>query len=60
MEKTCGNCVYILYDDDGSAPYCAIKDLYTDVDPQDRACDAWAGMANKEHLQELKNSIRGY
>ena len=62
MEKTCGNCVYMLYDDDGSMPYCAIQDLYTDVDPKDRACESWtaAGKVNEKYLQELKNSIRGY
>ena len=60
MKKTCGNCVFMLDDKDGSAPYCAIKDLYTDVQPTDKACEAWAGTVNKEHLQELKNNIRGY
>ena len=62
MIKTCSNCQFILYDDEGGNPYCAIQDLYTDVNPQDRACDAWAaaGTVNEEHWQELKNSIRGY
>lgn len=60
MIKTCGNCQFILYDDDGSAPYCAIKDLYTDVQPTDEACEAWASAVDEKHLQELKNSIRGY
>lgn len=62
MIKTCGNCQFIIYDDDGSAPYCAIQDLYTDVDPQDRACDAWAasGEVDQKQWQELKESIRGY
>ena len=27
MIKTCGNCQFILYDDEGGTPYCAIQDL---------------------------------
>lgn len=60
MKKTCGNCVFMLDDKDGSNPYCAIKDLYTDVQPADKACEAWESAVNEKHLQELKNSIRGY
>lgn len=62
MIKTCGNCQFILYDDEGGTPYCAIQDLYTDVDPQDNACNAWTanGSVDNKHWQELKNSIRGY
>ena len=60
MKKTCGNCVFMLDDKDGSNPYCAIKDLYTDVQPTDKACEAWTVTVNKEQLQELTNSIRGY
>lgn len=31
MIKKCGNCVYMLDDGDGSKPYCALQDLYTDA-----------------------------
>lgn len=43
MIKTCGNCQFILYDDDGdgSKPYCAIRDLYYVVTPGMVACDDW-------------------
>lgn len=60
MIKICGNCVYMLDDGDGSKPYCAIQDLYTDVDPTDRACDAWvaSGKVDQKQWQELKEIIR--
>lgn len=60
MKKTCGNCAFMIDDKDGSNPYCAIKDLYTDVQPTDKACEAWASAVDEKYLQELKNSIRGY
>lgn len=43
MIKSCGNCVYMLDDGDGSKPYCALQDLYTDVDPADPCCQWWQG-----------------
>ena len=52
MIKTCGNCQYILYDDDGSAPYCAIQDLYSDVDPDDRACGDWTAAGDVDERSE--------
>lgn len=39
MVKTCGNCIYMLDDSDGSKPYCAIRDLYYVVTPGTIACD---------------------
>lgn len=41
MIKTCGNCQFILYDDDGdgSEPYCAIRNLYYFVTPGTVACE---------------------
>ena len=41
MVKTCGNCVYMLDDGDGSELYCAIRDLYYVVTPGTGACDDW-------------------
>lgn len=39
MVKTCGNCVYMLDDGDGSEPYCAIRNLYYFVTPGTVACE---------------------
>lgn len=59
MIKICGNCIYMLDDGDGSKPYCALQDLYTDVDPADPCCQWWQGeVKNQQHYNELIASIR--
>jgi hypothetical protein len=49
----------MLDDGDGSKPYCALQDLYTDVDPQDSCCQWWQGeVKDQQRYNELIDSIR--
>ena len=50
MIKSCGKCVYMLDDGDGSEPYCAIQDLYTDIEPTDPCCQWWQGEVKTSNI----------
>ena len=52
MNTTCGTCAWMMDDGDGSSPYCAIQDLYSDVDPDDRACGDWTAAGDVDERSE--------
>lgn len=65
MKKTCGNCVYMLDDGDGSKPYCARRDLYYNVQPRQKGCVDWRSNENKlecglarYHAELMKRGVK--
>lgn len=45
--KQCCTCAYMLDDGDGSEPYCARRDLYYNVRPEQKGCADWRSNENK-------------
>ena len=50
LEHTCGNCALCIKDD--GSPYCPMKDLFTNVEPDD-ICDEY-DIRGKEYFTPVK------
>lgn len=60
--KTCGSCFYCVTEE-GSPYYCALRDLYYFITPNDKACASYTpdrrGMLHAALIKEIERSIGG-
>lgn len=51
-ETTCATCAYLITDE-GEPFYCAMQDLYTFVEPTDKACHEHTEARRKDKSQPI-------
>lgn len=51
-ETTCATCAYLITDE-GEPFYCAMQDLYTVVEPTDKACHEHTEARRKDKSQPI-------